>query len=67
MITGDNPLNGERMNQGVQLAVDEVNANGGVLGKQVELEIVDDQTLQDVAVTCVQIGISGVAGIIGKA
>ena len=23
MITGDNPLNGERMNQGVQLAVDE--------------------------------------------
>ena len=28
MITGDNPLNGERMNQGVQLAVDEVNAAG---------------------------------------
>lgn len=51
MITGDNPLNGERMNQGVQLAVNEVNANGGVLGKQVELTITDDQTLQDVAVT----------------
>lgn len=66
MITGDNPLNGERMNQGVQLAVDEVNANGGVLGKQVELEIVDDQTLQDVAVTCVQrLASQGVAGIIG--
>ncbi len=66
MITGDNPLNGERMNQGVQLAVDEVNANGGVLGKQVELEIVDDQTLQDVAVTCVQkLAADGVAGIIG--
>lgn len=66
MITGDNPLNGERMNQGVQLAVDEVNENGGILGKQVELEIVDDQTLQDVAVTCVQkLAAEGVAGIIG--
>lgn len=66
MITGDNPLNGERMNQGVQLAVNEVNANGGILGKQVELTITDDQTLQDVAVTCVQkLASEGVVGIIG--
>lgn len=66
MITGDNPLNGERMNQGVQLAVDEVNAAGGILGKQVELTITDDQTMQDVAVTCVQkLASEGVAGIIG--
>lgn len=66
MITGDNPLNGERMNQGVQLAVDEANAAGGVLGKKVELIITDDQTTQDVAVTCVQkLAADGVVGIIG--
>lgn len=66
MITGDNPLNGERMNQGVQLAVDEVNAAGGILGKQVELIITDDQTTQDVAVTCVQkLAADGVVGIVG--
>ena len=66
MITGDNPMNGERMNMAVQLAVDEVNAAGGVLGKQVELLIEDDQTLQDVAVTCVQkLASEDVVGIIG--
>ena len=66
MVTGDNPLNGERMNQGVQLAVDEVNAAGGILGKQVELTITDDQTMQDVAVTCVQkLASEGVVGIVG--
>ena len=43
---------GERMNQGVQMAVDEYNAAGGINGKQIELTIVDDQTLQDMAVTC---------------
>ncbi len=66
MITGDNPLNGERMNQAVQMAVDEYNANGGILGKQIELSIQDDQTLQDMAVTCASKLISeGSVGIIG--
>lgn len=66
MITGDNPMNGERMNMAVQLAVDEANAAGGILGKEVELLIEDDQTLQDVAVTCVQkLASEGVVGIIG--
>lgn len=66
MMTGDNPLNGERTNQGVQLAVDLYNEAGGINGKQIELEIVDDQTLQDVAVTAANklIG-DGVLGIIG--
>ena len=66
MMTGDNPLNGERMNQGVQMAVDEYNAAGGINGKQIELTIVDDQTLQDMAVTCANklIG-EGVVGIVG--
>lgn len=66
MMTGDNPLNGERMNQGVSMAVDEYNAAGGINGKQIQLTIVDDQTLQDMAVTCANklIG-EGVAGIVG--
>ena len=66
MITGDNPMNGERMNQAVQMAVDEANENGGILGKKVELLIEDDQTMQDVAVTCVQkLAADEVVGIIG--
>ena len=66
MITGDNPLNGERMNQAVQMAVDEYNEAGGLLGKQIELLIEDDQTLQDMAVTCANKLISeGVVGIVG--
>ncbi len=66
MITGDNPLNGERMNQGVQLAVDQFNEEGGIDGHQINLTILDDQTTQDMAVTCANKLISqGVCGIIG--
>lgn len=67
MLTGANPLNGERMQQAVQLAVDEVNAAGGLLGgRPVELLVEDDQTLQDMAVTCAQKLMSeGVAGVVG--
>ncbi len=67
MLTGDNPLNGERMQQAVQLAIDEYNAAGGILGgREIELLVEDDQTLQDMAVTCVEKLISEeVVGIIG--
>lgn len=66
MLTGANPLNGLRMQQAVQLAVDEYNDKGGLLGKKVELLTEDDQTLQDMAVTCANKLISeGVVGIVG--
>jgi len=67
MLTGDNPLNGELMQQAVQLAVDEYNAKGGILGgKQIKLLVEDDQTLQDIAVTCVEkLASEGVVGIVG--
>jgi branched-chain amino acid transport system substrate-binding protein len=42
--TGDLGPMGVRMVQGAQLAVDEINAQGGVLGKQVELLVEDDAT-----------------------
>jgi len=66
MLTGDNPENGKRMQDSVQLAVDQYNAKGGVLGKQIELEVTDDQTDQAQAVTCIQkLASDGVAGIVG--
>jgi len=66
MLTGANPLNGLRMQQAVQLAVDEYNDKGGLLGKKVQLLTEDDQTLQDMAVTCANKLISeGVVGIVG--
>src|SRR5450830_924244 len=42
-VTGPAPLQGERSKQGLQIAVDEINAKGGLLGKKVVLEVVDDQ------------------------
>lgn len=67
MLTGDNPLNGEIMQQCVQMAVDEYNAAGGILGgRKIKLLVEDDQTLQDMAVTAVEkLASEGVVGIIG--
>ncbi len=51
-ITGSSPLDGERTTNGVQLAVDEINAKGGVLGgRKLKLVIEDDQNLGNIAVT----------------
>lgn len=41
-LTGPNAVFGEQMRQGAQQAVDDLNAAGGVLGKQVHLNIGDD-------------------------
>lgn len=49
-MTGSSPLDGERTKQGVELAVKEINAKGGVLGRPLELMIEDDQNLANVAV-----------------
>lgn len=42
-ITGDGAMWGTQQQQGVQLAVDDINASGGLLGMQVELVPFDDK------------------------
>ncbi len=54
-ITGSAPVNGLRTQQGVQLAVDEINAAGGVLGKKLELFIADDGGVQDTAINAINL------------
>jgi branched-chain amino acid transport system substrate-binding protein len=41
-ITGPNAVFGEQMKRGAEMAVADVNAEGGVLGKKLALEIADD-------------------------
>ena len=48
--TGSTALNGQYAEQGAQLAVDEINARGGVLGKQLELVVEDDGGVADTAI-----------------
>jgi len=49
-ITGAAPLEGERTKQGVEMAIAEINANGGVLGKNLKADIEDDANTADTAV-----------------
>lgn len=42
-MTGSTATFGESTSRGAQLAIDEVNANGGVLGRQVKLVVLDNQ------------------------
>jgi branched-chain amino acid transport system substrate-binding protein len=41
-ITGSNAAIGEQMTRGARMAVEDINAKGGVLGKKIVLEIADD-------------------------
>lgn len=60
------PLNGEHMRNGVLMAIDEINAAGGVLGKTLEADVQDCSNTTDVAINATNKLISeGVAGIIG--
>ena len=42
--TGDNAIYGTAVKNGIQLAVDEINAAGGINGKQIEYKFEDDQS-----------------------
>ena len=55
------------MTDGAQLAVDEINAGGGVLGRKVELQMVDDACSAQVAYEAAKAFLSDgvVAGVIG--
>ncbi len=72
--------NGDRTIWGIETAVNEANSQGGVLGKQIELVIEDNQgkgeigvqkvkklVLQDKCVVVIQGSSSGVGGAIGQA
>ena len=60
------PLNGEHMRNGVLMAIDEINENGGLLGRQLEADVQDCSNTTDVAINATNKLISeGVVGIIG--
>lgn len=52
-LTGTTATFGQSMNDGVQLALEEVNKTGGLLGKQVEVIVEDDQSKPEEARTAV--------------
>ena len=43
-LTGSSAQDGESIKNGVQIAIDEINAKGGIKGKKVVLEVQDDKT-----------------------
>ena len=53
-MTGDAASQGEQQERGVRLAVDEINANGGVNGKMLEYDVYDDQMNTNQAVICAE-------------
>src|SRR4051812_15780651 len=52
-MTGDTATFGTSSDEGIRLALDEINANGGVLGKKVRVLTEDDRSLPDEAKTVV--------------
>src|ERR1700738_5007365 len=67
-LTGDNASFGISQNNGVQMAVEEINAAGGVLGKKIAVISEDNQTKQGETTTIVRKLISQdkVSAIIGE-
>ena len=49
ILTGSLALYGKAGSQGLQMAKDEINQAGGILGRQVELQVADEQGKPDVA------------------
>jgi len=66
-LTGDLQAYGESSRNGVELAVEEINAAGGVLGEPVELEISDSQTEPQAGVDAAQrlVSVQGVHALVG--
>ncbi len=59
-LTGDQSTLGQGMLQGAQLAADQVNAGGGVLGRKVEIVQIDDAANPTTGVTAAKAAIAGV-------
>lgn len=65
-LTGYQAENGEEMVRGAELAVEQWNAKGGVLGEQVQLMRIDDQVEVEPAVAGAQKAVQdGVVGVVG--
>jgi len=66
-LTGDLQAYGESSRNGVQLAVQEINAAGGVLGEPIQLQISDTQTEPQAGVDAAQrlVSVQGVHAIVG--
>ena len=65
-MTGDQSKMGQDFKNGVELAVEQVNAKGGVLGKKVVMVVEDDQHDPKQAVSAANKLVNeGVAGVIG--
>ncbi len=66
-LTGPNQLTGSYYKNGVQMAVDEINANGGILGKQISIEYADEGSDPQTAVNaCEKLISSNVTCIFGS-
>ena len=67
-VTGSNSLVGEEAQEGAQLAVDEINAAGGVNGQQLELVITDEVDNLEMSVLATQelLADDEIMGIIGS-
>jgi len=67
-LTGSEATFGQSTHKGIQQAVDEINAGGGVLGKKIELHTEDDQSQAGQAATVVRklISSDGVAAVLGE-
>ena len=67
-LTGGTATFGSSTDEGVRLALDQINAAGGVLGKQIRVVVEDDQSKPEAAVTAVQKLISEdhVVAVIGE-
>ncbi len=50
-LTGDTATFGTSADEGIRLALDEINAKGGVLGKKIRVQTEDDRSLADEAKT----------------
>ncbi|HVU09340.1 MAG TPA: ABC transporter substrate-binding protein [Verrucomicrobiae bacterium] len=67
-LTGSEATFGQQSHNGTQLAIDDINAAGGVLGKKIELLTEDDQSQAGQSATVVRklISSDGVVAILGE-
>jgi branched-chain amino acid transport system substrate-binding protein len=65
-LSGEQAVTGEDMLRGAQLAADEINAAGGVDGRQIEIVPIDDAADPDTGVTAAAAAIeAGLDGVVG--